>query len=105
MSDFPLDDATLVLLDAACRINPDSGHTELGTFLEMGTRVARVTNEETGETYADMEAAQEDVDDGDVPVFFVEHEPGYEPYSPQHVICCLVAEIQRLRAAATRSDT
>jgi hypothetical protein len=78
---FPTDDVTLLLLDAACQMNPDSGHTELTSFLEMGSRVK-------------SEAL---LDDGLVPSYFVEHEEGYEPWSPHEVIRALVAEVQRLR--------
>lgn len=83
MSDFPVDDATLVMLAEACRINPDLGRTTLHDFLDMGSRVA----------------SSEQIDDGDegAPVYLVEHEPGYAPYSPNQVILALVAEIQRLR--------
>jgi hypothetical protein len=82
MSEFPVDDTTLVLLAAACQMNPDSGHTELMTFLDMGTRVKSETL----------------IEGGEVPTYFVEHEPGYEPFSPHEVIRALVAEVQRLRA-------
>ena len=34
MTAFPLDDATLVMLAEACRINPDTGRTHLTDFLE-----------------------------------------------------------------------
>ena len=79
---FPVDDATLIMLAAACEINPDTGRTHLSDFLDMGTR----------------ETSRELVDDiDDIPVYEVKYEPGYEPFSPHHVIQCLVAEIQRLR--------
>ena len=47
-----------------------------------------ISREETGESV--------DGFDG-IPVYEVEHAPGFEPFSPQHVIQTLVAEIQRLR--------
>lgn len=83
---FPVDDTTLVLLDAACQMNPDSGHTELMTFLEMGERIKSRTllSEEGGA--------------GGYPIYEMEFEEGYEPYSPHDVIRALVAEIQRLRS-------
>ena len=86
MTAFPLDDATLVMLAEACRINPDTGRTHLTDFLDMGS--VEISREETGESV--------DGFDG-IPVYEVEHAPGFEPFSPQHVIQTLVAEIQRLR--------
>lgn len=88
MSDFPVDDTTLLLLDAACQINPDNGQTNLMAFLDMGSR-------ETSRTLEN----EEDVEDGDIPVYFVEHEVGYEPYSPHDVIRALIAEVLRLRGS------
>lgn len=84
MSGFPTDPATLVLLAAACRINPDNGQTNLLTFLDMGSRVKT-------QTLIDG--------DPDEPgaVYVVEYEPGFEPWSPQSVILALIAEIERLR--------
>lgn len=84
---FPLDDATLVMLRAACQINPDSGHTELLSFLDMGARVKSVTD-------------ITDECDAGAPVYLVEHEEGFEPWSPEGVIPALVDEIFRLREAA-----
>jgi len=105
MSDFPLDDTTLALLDAACQINPDSGHTELQRFLNMTAGpVVSVTNEETGEDYPDLESALADHDGGDDPTFFVERERGQEPHSEHTVIRALIAEILRLRAASVKQE-
>lgn len=80
-STFPVDDTTLELLLAACRINPDSGHTELMTFLDFGT----------------VEKSRTLVEDGPTPIYEVEYEEGREPFSPHGVIVALVQEIQRLR--------
>jgi hypothetical protein len=82
---FPTDEATLTLLIASCRINPDTEQTHLGDFLQMG---ARVKSEELLSE-----------DDDSAPVYLVEHEPGYEPFSPQQVIITLAEEVMRLRAA------
>lgn len=82
---FPVDDATLVLLAAACEINPDTGRTHLQDFLMMGAR----------------EKSREDIThefDGDgPPVFVVEYEEGYRPFTEHAAIKALVTEIQRLR--------
>jgi hypothetical protein len=91
VTDFPLDDATLVMLAAACEINPDSGHTELHAFLDMGTRIKTQTLVDEG-----------DPDIGGMPgapVYEVEYEAGFAPFSENDAIRALVAEIQRLRAA------
>lgn len=100
MSGYPVDDMSLRLLAEACRINDDTGRTHLSDFLEMGAQVESVTNEATGVTYATIEDALADTDQGDVPTFYVKHKEGWEPHSPQSVILALVAEIQRLRGAA-----
>ena len=88
MNGFPTDETTLTLLEAACRINPDSGHTELQSFLDMGSRVKSTTL----------------LEDIEPPVYFVEHEPGFEPWSETQVIGALIAEIRRLRAALQRRE-
>lgn len=86
---FPLDDATLVMLASACEINPDTGRTHLLDFLAMGERVKSVTD------------ITHEIGDGEgAPVYFVEHEEGYAPFSPHDVIAALVAEVQRLRTEA-----
>jgi hypothetical protein len=85
---FPVDDTTLLLLDAACQINPDSGHTELMSFLDMGSRVKSETLENP-----------EEVEEGGVPIYLVEYEEGYEPFGEHDAIRALIAEIRRLRAA------
>lgn len=85
MSDgFPLDATTLVMLSAACELNPDSGRTHLMDFLHMGSRVRD----------------KKLVDDAGTPVYEIEYEEGHEPFSESEVIRTLVAEIQRLRALA-----
>lgn len=89
-ADFPLDDATLILLAAACEINPDSGHTELHSLLGMGAVVK--SSEDITHEIGDGEGA---------PVYYVEYEEGREPFSETQVIRCLVAEIQRLRASGS----
>lgn len=81
-NDFPTDETTLTLLVAACEINPDTGQTHLHDFLDMGTRVKSVTQIEWSEP----------------PVFEVEHEEGFAPFSPQHVIITLARELLELRA-------
>lgn len=87
---FPTDEVSLTMLEAACGINEDTGHTELQRFLVMtGGPVTRVTNEATGEVYPDEE-------DGP-PVFFVEHDK--PPHSEHTVILSLIEEIRRLRAS------
>lgn len=81
MSAFPVDPTTLILLNAACEMNPDSGHTELTTFLSMGERIKSQTL----------------VGEGTIPIYEVKFEDGHEPFTPHDVIQALVAEIQRLR--------
>ena len=89
MSDFPLDDATLIMLAASCDINEDTGRTHLGDFLAMGERVKTSTLENP-----------DDVEDGGIPVYFVEHEEGYAPFSPHDAIKALVGEVLRLRGVS-----
>ena len=57
-------------------------------FLEMGARVKSMTD------------ISDEFEDVGAPVFFVEHEEGYEPFSPHDVIRALVAEVLRLRGSA-----
>lgn len=87
--DFPTDEMTLRMLIAACEINPDTGRTHLGDFLDMGTR--RQSQELVG--------GSEDPEDGDAPVYMVEYEEGYAPFSAQHVIRTLAQEILDMREA------
>lgn len=84
-ADFPTDETTLTLLIAACRINPDTEQTHLHDFLDMGARV------KSSDLISD--------EDDPVPVYMVEHEPGYEPFSETQVIITLAEEILRMRAA------
>lgn len=83
VAEFPLDDATLVMLAAACEINPETGQTHLMDFLHMGA----------------VETEREEIDDGmgGAPVFEITYAPGAEPFSPQQAIRALVEEVQRLR--------
>lgn len=85
--EFPVDDVTLVLLAAACEINEETGRTHLHDFLSMGNREKSRTLENPDE-----------VEDGGVPIYFVEHEEGYGIFTEHDAILALVAEIQRLRA-------
>jgi hypothetical protein len=92
VSGFPLDDATLMMLRAACEINPDTGRTHLHDFLSMGERVKSMTDE-----------TPEDWDDHAPRVYFVEHEEGYEPFSEHQAIRALVDEVLRLRGSEVAS--
>jgi hypothetical protein len=96
VSGFPVDEATLVMLAEACRINPDLGRTTLHDFLDMGKRVKTVS--EGGIEYGSIDEALEAYEGDGPPILDVEHEPGFEPYSPNDVILALIAEIERLRA-------
>jgi hypothetical protein len=87
---FPTDAATLHMLIAACKINPDTGQTHLHDFLDMGSRVKTRT----------LIGGSEDVDDGDPPVYEVEYEEGFSPFSPHDVIRTLAEEVLRLRGEA-----
>jgi hypothetical protein len=82
---FPVDDATLHLLIAACQVNPDTGRTHLLDFLAMGERVKSVTD------------LSDEFEEGGAPIYFVEHEPGYEPFGPHDALVALAEEILRLR--------
>jgi hypothetical protein len=87
VSGFPVDDATLVMLAAACEVNPDTGRSHLLDFLHMGTQEKSredVSHEVGGEI-------------GEGVAFFIEYEEGAAPFSPHDVIRALVTEIQRLR--------
>lgn len=86
---FPTDETTLTLLIAACQINPDTGRTHLQDFLHMGTRVK-------------SETLISEVDG--VPVYEVEHEKGYEPFSEQDVIVTLAEELLELRRLPTGTE-
>ena len=95
MSDFPTDDTTLTLLIAASKINPDTGRTHLHDFLDMGTRIKDQT----------LIAGSEDPDDGDIPVYEVEYQEGYEPFSEHHVIRTLAREVMETRAELAKAQT
>jgi hypothetical protein len=78
-------------------MNEETGRTHLQDYLDMTTRIKFVTNEESGETFPDMESAQEAHDGIGIPVFLVEHEPGTEPHSEHTVIISLAEELLRLQ--------
>jgi hypothetical protein len=88
MSDgFPTDDATLHMLIAACKINPDTGRTHLMDFLSMGKREKSRTLLQEGEGTCMADA----------PVYEVEFEEGYAPFSPNEVIRTLAEELLAVR--------
>lgn len=95
---FPTDEVSLTMLEAACRINPDSGHSELQRFLNMtGGDVVSVTM--NGIVYDSVDEALADVDENyGPPILEVEREPGKEPHSEHTVIISLIEEIRRLRS-------
>lgn len=86
--DFPTDDATLVMLRAACDINPDSGRSHLNDFLDMGSQIKSETDQGIIDSFA-----------GPMPLVEVEYEEGKAPHSPQGVIMTLVDELMDLRSA------
>jgi hypothetical protein len=87
---------TLTLLESACNINPDTGHTELVRFLEMTAGpVSSVSM--YGIEYESVDAALADHDYDSSPVLEIERKPGHEPHSENSVILSLIAEIRRLR--------
>jgi hypothetical protein len=81
---FPLDSATLLLLRAACEINPDTGRTHLHDFLSMGERVKSATLLDAEGPFGH-------------PIYEVEFEDGYAPFSEHSVISTLATEVLRLR--------
>lgn len=100
---FPTDEVSLTMLAAACEINPDTGHTELGRFLEMtGGPVTSVTNEATGDIFSSLDEAVEAWDEEEPPVFYVEHDK--PPHSEHTVIISLIEEIRRLSDALALRD-
>jgi hypothetical protein len=89
--EFPVDNTTLALLEAACNINPDTGRTHLMDFLSMGEEVkSRTLLMEEGDLGLGIVA----------PVYEVEFEEGREPWSVNSVILALVAEVRRLRESS-----
>lgn len=84
---FPTDETTLTLLEAACKMNPDSGQTHLQDFLNMGSRVKEETQ----------------IEWSDPPVYLIEYEEGYRPWSEHEVIVALIAEIRRFRSLSARA--
>lgn len=94
---FPTDEMNLTLLEAACNINEDTGHTELQRFLSMtGGPITAVTM--NGIVYDSVDEALADVDDNyGPPILEIECAPGDEPHSEHTVIISLIEEIRRLR--------
>lgn len=90
-SRLPLDDATLIMLRSACEINPDNGQTNLHAFLDMGSREKSQTLIAEGDEDTEGFAG--------APVYEIEYEEGYEPFSEHEVIIALVDEVFRLREA------
>lgn len=88
---IPLDDATLVILRSACEINPDNEQTNLHAFLDMGAREKSRSLIAEGDEDAQGFAG--------APVYEVEFEEGYEPFSEHDVIVALIDEVFRLREA------
>jgi hypothetical protein len=100
-SRFPTDEMSLRGLIEACTGNDETGRTHLLEYLDMTARVKSVKNEATGETFPDMDSALEAssvYDQDGAPIFFVEHEPGTEPHSPQTVIVSLAEALLALQA-------
>lgn len=85
---FPTDETTLRLLIAACEINPDTGQTHLQDFLEMGSRVKSETL--VGETETPFA-------DGAVPIYDVEYEEGYAPFSEHQALINLAEDLIEAR--------
>lgn len=92
---FPTDEVSLTMLEAACNINPDTGHTELRRFLDMtGGEVTSVTM--NGIVYGSVEEALADAEEGyGPPILEVEHDKA--PHSEHTIIVSLIEEIRRLR--------
>lgn len=93
---FPTDEMSLTLLEAACNINEDTGHTELQRFLNMTAGPVKSV-EMDGIEYDSVEAALADHDYDTPPILTIEREPGHEPHTEHSVIISLIAEIRRLR--------
>ena len=94
---FPTDEMNLTLLEAACNINEDTGHTELQRFLSMtGGPITSVTM--NGILYDSVDEALADVDDNyGPPMLEIECAPGDEPHSEHTVILSLIEEVRRQR--------
>jgi len=90
VSEFPTDDVTLTMLIAACEINEETGRTHLLDFLDMGTR-AQFAEDISHEVFGE---------EGGPPVYEVEYEEGYEPFSPTQVIATLARELMACRSGA-----
>lgn len=89
--EFPLDDATLIMLAASCEINEETGRTHLHDFLDMGARVKSSTDI-TERVFGE---------EGGLPVYEVEFEDGFAPWSPHDAIRALVTEVLRLRGSSS----
>lgn len=103
---FPTDEVSLTMLEAACNINPDTGHTELGRFLDMtGGDVVSVTIDGAEDVvFPDVETALEEWGfPDDPPVLYVERDK--PPHSEHTVIISLIEEIRRLRESNTGSES
>ena len=100
---FPTDEVSLTMLEAACNINPDTGHTELRRFLDMtGGEVTGVTLDGVEGVFPDEASALEAWGFDSPPILTVEHDK--PPHSEHTVIISLVEEIRRLRASNTGTE-
>lgn len=94
---FPTDEVSLTMLESACNINPDSGHTELQRFLDMtGGDITGVTLDGVEEVFPDVASALEAWGFDDPPILTVERDK--PPHSEHTVIVSLIEEIRRGRA-------
>lgn len=95
---FPTDEMSLRGLIEACTCNEETGRSHLHDYLDMTARIESVTNQETGESFPDMDSALEAADDcAGTSIFLVEHESGTTPHSGNSVIISLAEELLRLR--------
>lgn len=100
---FPTDEMSLTLLEAACNINEDTGHTELLRFLYMTAGPIKTVSM-GGIEYESAEAALADYEYDTPAILEIDREPGDEPHSQTSVILSLIAEIRRLRALGSESE-
>lgn len=96
---FPTDEMTLTLLESACNINEDTGHTELMRFLDM-TAGPIETVSMNGIEYDTVDEALADHEYETPALLEIDRAPGDEPHSETSVILSLIAEIRRLREAS-----
>lgn len=100
---FPTDEVSLTMLEAACNINPDTGHTELQRFLDMtGGDITGVTLDGVEEVFPDVDSALEAWGFDDPPVLTVERDKA--PHSEHTVILSLIEEIRRHRGNVERAN-